>query len=1062
MRHPPIDSELLSHLKTEFGSHGHRAVEFLFTASQLLSCVEQTPDDAPPRVAETIAYCLREAMTAILKSQQSQGTSWGTISRQVVKAKRRYEQAQRYPGTDEQVALADLLHRVDAMAEFHSQQRVHERSLLAVVLDRTGSAPLSDHAAKYQQLVSDVGSGLHRTVTVEQATELWSACVDLLGRLFLPPDIRLQRLDALACKNDPTQDDVATVKGLLVTPTHLRHFLGRIGTRVWLDRLTVDGILDAPDGAEVWPVFGPVGRLARQDPDAVVDWLTTMYGRIPKAPKWASVLGRAALDVGEAALPLVLRIVRSQPDCADMVHLAWNAAQIANPSGELLESLAHLVFNQQSSSLGPTFGEMAERLVSGADTGNAERRIKLLCYKLRSTPPDDLSRKDREMLRDGSIVERLDSDFDDRFEVLLQALTKLARRVQCERWMDTQSLVALTDRLPGLIGQRMRVWLLSNAADVNLAVLVDEVARAIAHRNPTADDQKLIRRVAREADDSQYIRSWRAALGTAPKVEDVGRALAADERREEWIRAYFWSPLLPGVSFGDWSDVITVLAAKYGPLSAEYLSAERPEITGGWVGSPLSHEELGTLQPLEAASKIAQWRPGGDLLVSASELARTLEKVVSDNSGEWTREPVAVAMRLRHPTYIQHYLRAVAGALRSASIPLDKLISLLALVRTHPWEAVPLGHSDFDYDRDWSQVDRATIDVIKALADSDIHFDQRSEEVWTMLAADVENRSQPSGIIGGVRDPLDLAINRPCTRALDALLACMACEFRKTKSVRLQALRLLEQTLRLDGDDGLQFRAIMAHRIGFLHHIAPGWVEDRRGILLGAEAPDGLGQKTLDQALKWGRPNRWLLEAFADGVRDAACREVRNALDHLLAAMFGKLSGYDLPQVEAFLGSRPKLLAQAGHTMRRLLSHDGVNADHVELARNLWDRALAKKRDPDGLKGFGWLAEAKMLDDCSWAELTVKTLERTGGRIDGFDRVAKRALRSTPSRTTLSIMDRLVRGADVYERYMVERDAGRLIARSTGLADTDEYQRLRTALLERGVELDPPTPERSA
>ena len=49
MIHPPIDSELLSHLNTAFGADGNRATEFLLTASQLLSCVERSPDDAPPR-----------------------------------------------------------------------------------------------------------------------------------------------------------------------------------------------------------------------------------------------------------------------------------------------------------------------------------------------------------------------------------------------------------------------------------------------------------------------------------------------------------------------------------------------------------------------------------------------------------------------------------------------------------------------------------------------------------------------------------------------------------------------------------------------------------------------------------------------------------------------------------------------------------------------------------------------------------------------------------------------------------------------------------------------------
>ena len=81
--HRPLDPELLSHLKAEFGSHGHRAVEFLFTAWEILSWIEQSPDDVPPRVAETVAYCLREAMTEIPQSQNARGSSWSNVSREV-------------------------------------------------------------------------------------------------------------------------------------------------------------------------------------------------------------------------------------------------------------------------------------------------------------------------------------------------------------------------------------------------------------------------------------------------------------------------------------------------------------------------------------------------------------------------------------------------------------------------------------------------------------------------------------------------------------------------------------------------------------------------------------------------------------------------------------------------------------------------------------------------------------------------------------------------------------------------------------------------------------------
>lgn len=62
----PVDPQLLDHLLVEFGDHGERAVGFLRTAHALLSLDSPV---VPPRLPETIAYCLREAMKTIPASQ---------------------------------------------------------------------------------------------------------------------------------------------------------------------------------------------------------------------------------------------------------------------------------------------------------------------------------------------------------------------------------------------------------------------------------------------------------------------------------------------------------------------------------------------------------------------------------------------------------------------------------------------------------------------------------------------------------------------------------------------------------------------------------------------------------------------------------------------------------------------------------------------------------------------------------------------------------------------------------------------------------------------------------
>ena len=111
-----IEPELLNHLKTEFGRHGERAVGFLNTATHLL---DTGSNSVAPRLAETIVYCLREAMDEIPKSQTRQGETWRSNSRDVVRAKGIYERSCGVPGMDEQGALQQLLQRIQTMSAFH-------------------------------------------------------------------------------------------------------------------------------------------------------------------------------------------------------------------------------------------------------------------------------------------------------------------------------------------------------------------------------------------------------------------------------------------------------------------------------------------------------------------------------------------------------------------------------------------------------------------------------------------------------------------------------------------------------------------------------------------------------------------------------------------------------------------------------------------------------------------------------------------------------------------------------------------------------------------------------
>jgi hypothetical protein len=233
-------------------------------------------------------------------------------------------------------------------------------------------------------------------------------------------------------------------------------------------------------------------------------------------------------------------------------------------------------------------------------------------------------------------------------------------------------------------------------------------------------------------------------------------------------------------------------------------------------------------------------------------------------------------------------------------------------------------------------------------------------------------------------------------------------------------------------------------------------VDDHRGQLFGADAPGNLGQITVDLALSWGLPNSWLLEHFREQVRDAVRRMTNNALDHFLVAMLWKVPGYSVDEASTFLRS-VRRLSDAAQALGHVLQSDDASIEHAAVAAQFWEKSL-RRDNGETLAGFGWYAEISSLDDATWARLTRQTLSITRGRIDWARRVADRAAHPQPTSDTLEILNQLLRGLhDSWDqRYVLDTAALAIKKVNHPQTGIPEYQRLRTTLLERGVDLPAP------
>lgn len=246
-------------------------------------------------------------------------------------------------------ALDDLLVRIADLELFHGQEGVHERRLIAVILNRTGAPPIAAGTGPvraYQDLLGCLDGGVHGKISMDDAVSLWSQCLAMLRQLFLPPDIRRDELDALASLASPSATDVTAVQQLIASPSHLRYFLARIASPAWLELLAGTGIIDPPGSREDWPAFAAVEHLAQEHADALAAWLAGIYDAWVGDVERVESIVVAAVNVGPAALPLAVRAVRDHRGSQAIAMLGVLAADRADASGQLVDDLADMLFNE--------------------------------------------------------------------------------------------------------------------------------------------------------------------------------------------------------------------------------------------------------------------------------------------------------------------------------------------------------------------------------------------------------------------------------------------------------------------------------------------------------------------------------------------------------------------------------------------------------------------------------------------------------------------------------------------------------------------------------------------
>ena len=850
-------------------------------------------------------------------------------------------------------------------------------------------------------------------------------------------------------------------------------------------------------------------NLYQEFPAEIVGLLDTLLKKYKNEHETIWHITLCAFHIGADALPIVLKAVLDFPTRPEIVKLGYWASRKADPASNLLTSL----FDKLVSPNPPRFIEdsmsldnnsnLIEALAEGTTEANYGKRTELICCKLKAVPENNPTRRRLEHFQVGSVSDYRDNEddigvrrteYNGFFSVLLNGLLTILEKSQS--WATAEVLMESLTELPPFMRQRVRAWLLATADSAQNETLIREIAEAIKSHKITGDHISLLNRIVEDCENNEFAPIWNEALGDAPNSAKIKEAVSENFIPDEWRRKLDWVGILTEDSEQnrklsdnlrqDWELALRKLTKLHLPYNRS--SLEFAFRTENFIDiSPISTGKLQKLDPEAAASLIASWRPKEPLqpdrewLQTPHELGAELLSTVQANPSEWLKSPLIILETLLHPTYIHQYLDGIASAFKDGNIQpndqqISELIEFIVTIYSEPQDVEPLAQSQFGYDINWNKTKRASIELIEVLATSKIGYGNCRDRVWNILKQQIEDRSEPSRMYSDFcLDMFRIAFNRTCTYALLSLLLFSRYEHDEFKTVRPETLQILEDCLRLSGQDGIECRAIIAPALNLLERLAPEWLENTRDLLFGEQAPEGFAQRTVDQTFSWRDPSDWLFKNYREMIENSVKRHVPESLFYYLEGMLREHEGYSVKEVIDFLDQVPpkatrKILdpavpwrgettaiSYAGKQLSIYLRAIGgpQGREIAKIADCFWGKVLEMK-EPKHLGGFGWYSEAFSIDDTQWAKRTLETLQLTGGHINGERQVTERALELDDKKSCLEIFNYLIRANNSSEKISKENDyACQALESAQELSETPEYERLRTALLERGLEIIP-------
>jgi hypothetical protein len=991
------------------GPEGVRAAEMLMAAAEHV-------ERPGIRAGNQIAYCVREALMSLLDmGGKRERLVSDTASRVVgIADELRRERAS-------QESLLDAVQELAVALEGPGPHIARLQTLIGSLARRPPVRAEADLLDAYKGLLSEVNA-LHADVAVDSAVELYSRARVTLARLFGPMTARLEEIDPLTRITEPTEEAGSRLASLAGDPRTLGYFYSRLDGPGWLHALADHPLLQPPEQGP-WFAYGYLMTLAKSHPEDVGSWLRSRPSGRELSDHQALLLIAIARAVAGPVTDAVLHLAMDRTGDAGVLHqIAGYLEEL--PAGEhtsdAVISLVKRALDGVTREGAPaddsylSAGVLSTAL-SVARQGQSRRWLGILTAKL-AVACDHYPTEVRSLQAIDGLTLTPDVPVFDQFVASVRDVARLA----ASAGMPTAERIERLGKLPAPIAGRLIASHLIDTVDLDATAALVLITDEVTHHDPMPETLKLLGELTERKLPGLDQRMLQA-LGNPPSAEEVAALDDAADFPRTWTHAFGWLIAMPASVKEVWSAANECVEGRWRQASPNGFLWPEPSVISVPPATAIGVEELAELEPLEAARRIAAWKPTAERRgATLHDAARELQQVINNEPQRWLAQaPAPILEALRDPMYAERYLNALADHVDELHERVPEILGAVEFAeRELTRESAP---GEFDGYAGWGNVVSTGIDLISKLAAAGAPLGSDTNRGWELIERAARRREEWSALDEQAdAGSFQHAIYRRSMRALgDAFVYAGATTDGGSEPDLL--LALLDEALDLEPSDGRHARAIIGRNLAWLASRAPEWTHSRWSRLVGPDAPAGLGPHTFDQYLEWGAPAAALLTEHRDLYEAAVARVPDHVRRHLLHALIWGLDGYDpavVLEILAVVGD-----SQVSEAIQ-WLAFGAFHQPEMPLEHSIEFLRLALKRDlcASTYAPLGWLSRVERIDSETWLDLTLSAAQAVHRQLDQANHIAERAAKHPHDQRAIRIVAALL-DADLKLWYL--EDVGR-------------------------------------